>query len=77
MGYQGMRGERPYTPMCWQPLRAHLDSGNARGKADEFHEEFISVAKRRREVVQYLKDQDLTDFDVAMVQNIRVRSQEA
>jgi hypothetical protein len=67
MGYQGMRGERPYVPMYWQSLQAHLDFGNTRGKADELHEEFIAAAKRRREVVKHLKAQGLTDFDVAMV----------
>ncbi len=67
MGYHGLRGERPYTPMYWQSLRAHLDFGNARGKADELHEELITAARRRREVVKYLKSQGLTDFDIAMV----------
>jgi hypothetical protein len=64
MEYQGTRGERPYTPMYWQSLKAHLDFGNARGKADELHEEFIAAAKRRREVDQYLKAQGFTDFDI-------------
>lgn len=66
MGYQGARGERPYTPMYWQSLQTHLDIGNARGRCDELQEEFVSAAARRVEVVRCLKGQGLTDFEVAM-----------
>jgi len=66
LGYQGVDGVRPYTPMYWQSLQTHLDVGNARGHAEELHEEFSSAARNRVDVVRYLKDKGLTDFDVAM-----------
>ena len=67
MGYRGVRAERPYTPMYWQSLQTHLDIGNASGNCEELQTEFASAAKRRVEVVKYLKHQGLTDFEVAMV----------
>ncbi|MBU1734630.1 MAG: hypothetical protein KKC28_06370 [Verrucomicrobia bacterium] len=66
MGYCGVRGERTYTPMYWQSLETHLDIGNARGKCEELQREFFSAAKHRAEVVKFLKDKGLTDFEVAM-----------
>ena len=66
LGYQGVRGERVYTPIYWQELKTHLDICNARGKADELQAEFASAARTRAEVVRILKDKGLSDFDVAM-----------
>lgn len=66
MGYAGVRGERVYTPMYWKDLKTHLDMGNSRGKADELCAEFASAARTRIEVVKFLKDKGLSDFEVAM-----------
>ena len=66
LGYAGARGTRAFTPMYCQSLQTHLDIGNATGKADELLEEFASAARNRAEVVKYLKEKGLTDFDVAM-----------
>ncbi len=66
MGYRGSRGERAYTPVYWQSLDKHLEIGNARGKYDELQQEFTSAAKHRSDVVTFLKDKGLTDFEVAM-----------
>lgn len=65
-GYEGIRGHRPYTPMYWQELQTHLDIGNERGQTEHLVQEFQSAAARRVEVVRYLKDQGLNDFEVAM-----------
>ena len=66
MGYRGANGERAFTPMYWQSLQTHLDIGNAHGRSEELQREFSSAAKNRVEVVKFLKDRGLTDFDVAM-----------
>ena len=66
LGYAGAKGTRAYTPMFCQSLQTHLDIGNATGKADELLEEYASAARNRAEVVKYLKEKGLTDFDVAM-----------
>lgn len=66
MGYQGVRGERAYIPMYWQDLQMHLDIGNARGKSEELLGEFESASRTRAEVVKWLKEKGLSDFDIAM-----------
>lgn len=66
MGYSGSCGERAYTPMYWQDLDTHLEIGNSRGKGEELQQEFKSAAKHRVEVVEFLKEKGLTDFEVAM-----------
>ena len=66
MGYSGPHGERPYTPMYWQSMETHLEIGNARGKCEELQKEYFSAAGYRVDVVRFLKEKGLTDFDVAM-----------
>jgi hypothetical protein len=66
LGYEGIKGHRPYVPMYWQELQTHLDIGNERGQAEQLMQEFQSAAARRVQVVRYLKEQGLSDFEVAM-----------
>lgn len=66
MGYSGLDGERVYSPAYWQSLKTHVDIGNAHGKFDQLEKEFISAARHRADVVFFLKDKGLTDFEVAM-----------
>ncbi len=66
LGYEGIKGHRPHTPMYWQNLETHVDMGNERGQADLLKEEFESAAARRVQVVNYLKQQGLTDFEIAL-----------
>ncbi len=66
MGYQGASGKRMYIPMFWQSLKTHLSIANARGEGEETQQKFSSAAKNRAEVVRFLKDKGLSDFDVAM-----------
>jgi hypothetical protein len=67
LGYEGIKGHRTYIPLYWQELQTHLAIGNERGKGEELMQEFLSAAARRVQVVRYLKDQGLSDFEVAMV----------
>ena len=66
MGYSGSDGVRTYIPAYWQSLKTHIDIGNAHGKIDQLQKEFRSAAEHRADVVRYLKDKGLTDFEVAM-----------
>ncbi|MBN2683860.1 MAG: hypothetical protein JXR40_01145 [Pontiellaceae bacterium] len=66
MGYRGSRGVRAYLPMYWQSLDTHLIIENDRGNTEQLQNEFKSAAAHRTEVVQFLKDKGLTDFEVAM-----------
>jgi len=52
--------------MYWQAFETHVDIGNARGKCEELKQEFSSAAKYRAEIVKFLKDKGLSDFEVAM-----------
>jgi len=66
LGYEGIKGHRTYIPMYWQELQTHLDIGNERGQGERLVQEFHSAAARRVQVVCYLKNQGLNDFEVAM-----------
>lgn len=66
LGYEGIKGHRSYTPLYWQDLQTHLDIGNERGQCEQLMQEFQSAAARRVQVVRYLKEQGLSDFEVAM-----------
>ena len=66
LGYEGIKGHRTYIPMYWQELQTHLDIGNERGQGERLVQEFHSAAARRVQVVRYLKDQGLNDFEIAM-----------
>ena len=66
LGYEGARGERPYTPMYWQDLKTHVDIANSRGRTDDLQEEFQSAARMRSEVIKTLKTQGYSDFQIAM-----------
>jgi hypothetical protein len=66
LGYEGIKGHRTYIPMYWQELQTHLDIGNERGQGERLEQEFHSAAARRVQVVRYLKDQGLNDFEIAM-----------
>jgi len=66
MGYSEFSGKRVFIPAYWQSLNTHLDIGNANGKCDELQKEFKSAAGHRADVIRYLKDKGLTDFEVAM-----------
>jgi hypothetical protein len=66
LGYEGIKGHRTYIPMYWQELQTHLDIGNERGQGERLEREFHSAAARRVQVVRYLKDQGLNDFEIAM-----------
>lgn len=65
-GYEGIKGHRTYIPMYWQELQTQLDIGNERGQGERLVQEFHSAAARRVQVVCYLKNQGLNDFEVAM-----------
>jgi hypothetical protein len=66
LGYEGVKGHRAYVPMYWQELQTHLHIGNERGQAEQLMQEFQSAAARRVQVVHYLKEQGLSDFEIAM-----------
>lgn len=66
LGYEGVKGYRTYTPMYWQEMQTHMDIGNERGQSEQLMQEFQSAAARRVKVVRYLKEQGLSDFEVAM-----------
>jgi GNAT superfamily N-acetyltransferase len=66
LGYEGIKGHRTYIPMYWQELQTQLDIGNERGQGERLVQEFHSAAARRVQVVCYLKNQGLNDFEVAM-----------
>lgn len=65
-GYEGIKGHRTYVPMYWQDSQTHLDIANERGQFEQLEKEFQSAAGRRVQVIHYLKEQGLTDFEVAM-----------
>jgi hypothetical protein len=62
MGYGDFSGKRSYTPAYWQSKETYY----VKGKYDQIYKEGISSAKYRVDVVNYLKDKGLTDFEVAM-----------
>lgn len=66
LGYGGIKGRRTYIPLYWQALQTHLDVGNERGQTEQLMQEFQSAARWRVQVVRYLKEKGLTDFEVAM-----------
>jgi hypothetical protein len=66
LGYEGVKGHRTYIPMYWQEMQTHLDIGNERGQGEKLMAEFQSAAARRVQVVHYLKEQGLSDFELAM-----------
>lgn len=66
LGYEGIKGHRTYIPMYWQEMQTHLDIGNERGQGEQLMQEFQSAAARRVQVVRHLKEQGLSDFEVAM-----------
>ncbi len=66
LGYEGLKGHRTYVPMYWQELQTHLDIANERGQGERLMQEFQSAAARRVQVIRYLKDQGLSDFEVAV-----------
>lgn len=66
LGYEGIKGHRTYIPLYWQDMQTHLDIGNERGLGDQLMAEFQSAAARRVQVIRYLQEQGLTDFEVAM-----------
>jgi transcriptional regulator len=50
----------------WQEMQTHLEIGNERGQGERLVQEFHSAAARRVQVVCFLKNQGLNDFEVAM-----------
>lgn len=66
LGYEGIKGHRTYIPLYWQEMQKHLDIGNERGQGEQLMQEFQSAAAWRVQVVRYLKEEGLTDFEVAM-----------
>jgi hypothetical protein len=66
LGYEGVKGHRTYLPMYWQEMQTHLDVGNERGQGEQLQQQFMSAAARRVEILRYLKNQGITDFEVAM-----------
>jgi len=65
-GYEGIKGHRTYIPVYWQEMQTHLEIGNERGQGERLVQEFHSAAARRVQVVCFLKNQGLNDFEVAM-----------
>ncbi len=61
-----MHGVKTHVPALWEELQVHVDEGNRKGKCDELAQEHRSANEWRVKIVEFLKENGLSDFKTSL-----------